>query len=890
MKSMKRISAVLLAMLLSMTVATSAFAAEPTAVPEAEEIEQAIEEPTAEPSSEPEASPSFAPEDIVKPQETINDPPIQEESAAPEAVVCDVEHIGDDSESKEISLPGKDETRAILDKIAAYELKTVTNPTFGTSYGEWTVLALARYGSIPDKFKQTYLGNLYSVTENKKGILDKKTYTEYSRVIVALSSLGMDARDVAGYDLVAPLADFDQVNWQGVNGPIWALIALDTLDYEVPQLPTGSGKTQTTREKLIGAILGKEITGGGWSIMGGGSRPEADITGMGIQALAPYYNKNTGVKSAVDRALAVLSTMQLSQGGFGSCESDAQVIVALNALDIPLNDPSFVKNGKTVLDDMMIYYIESEGSFCHTIGDGANPMATDQAMYALVSYYRSITGQNKLYDMSDARPKPPAPDEEKAEREAVIAGINTLPAVLGIKDKANVSALSVRLNKLSFFDGKAGYETKIRNAKEMIAAIEKRVEQLDNDIWNRLDPQNITQKDAGTVSELLAVYNEITAADREYLNHSQDLIDAQAIIDALNRKVIPKKVFENLNGFDKIYTYSGEANGFGYVISISGKKIMTPDDMDVSMTIGEADAGKIKSVMKDAYWMTLGKECALPAEVSLRANIGAKDGDYTLYRYIKTGNELQKLGNATVENGQLVFDTDKGGIYLLMPESAPKTLGKEKNIAAGTTIKKDVFKEIKGKDVNLKIEGEAEDGISYAMIFNGQDVKTPMDFDSTMTLKSAHETSIRQLAEAPFILHFNHSGALPGKMLVEVGGVKLSDGEYLLFYYNEAEQKAEVVQKVNVKDGSTKFFLEHCSDYFIAKRAKKASIAELNAPVVLTEQSPNEPDKAESRPYDTHSDTPQDDFPWAVVIIAVVAAGAVGAWFIVRAVKKGKKA
>ena len=40
-----------------------------------------------------------------------------------------------------------------------------------------------------------------------KGGLHEKKYTEYSRVIVALSAIGRDARDVAGYDLTKALGD-----------------------------------------------------------------------------------------------------------------------------------------------------------------------------------------------------------------------------------------------------------------------------------------------------------------------------------------------------------------------------------------------------------------------------------------------------------------------------------------------------------------------------------------------------------------------------------------------------------------------------------------------------------------------------------------------------------
>ncbi|MFR1158409.1 MAG: hypothetical protein ACLSD7_05070 [Coprococcus phoceensis] len=54
--------------------------------------------------------------------------------------------------------------------------------------------------------------------------------------------------------------------------------------------------------------------------------------------------------------------------------------------------------------------------------------------------------------------------------------------------------------------------------------------------------------------------------------------------------------------------------------------------------------------------------------------------------------------------------------------------------------------------------------------------------------------------------------------------VEKEDGEYLLLYYNPKEQKAEYVQKVEVKDGQTKFLIEKGGAYFIDKRASTKSL------------------------------------------------------------------
>jgi len=64
--------------------------------------------------------------------------------------------------------------------------------------------------------------------------LHERRYTDYSRVILGLTAAGYDPRAFAGYDLTLPLADFDKTIWQGINGPVFALIALDSGNYSNP--------------------------------------------------------------------------------------------------------------------------------------------------------------------------------------------------------------------------------------------------------------------------------------------------------------------------------------------------------------------------------------------------------------------------------------------------------------------------------------------------------------------------------------------------------------------------------------------------------------------------------------------------------------------------------
>ncbi len=300
---------------------------------------------------------------------------------------------------------------AITD-TAQYMYRTVKTPQVGSIGGEWTVIGLARSGyEVPEEYYQDYYATVEKYVEACKGVLHEKKYTEYSRLIVALSSIGMDARNVAGYDLTYALGDYDKTIWQGLNGPIWALIALDSRNYPMPQ--NKEAKTQATRQMYIDRILECQLDDGGWSLFGGTAAAtrgdnvsDPDITGMALQALAKYQDQEA-VKTATEEALACMSKKQNANGGFGSwgtdnSESCVQIIVALSELGISLDDPRFVKNGNTTLDNLMTFYLPGNG-FLHTAsGSGSNQMASEQAFYGLVAAQRAREGKNSLYRMSDA--------------------------------------------------------------------------------------------------------------------------------------------------------------------------------------------------------------------------------------------------------------------------------------------------------------------------------------------------------------------------------------------------------------------------------------------------------------------------------------------------------
>lgn len=284
-------------------------------------------------------------------------------------------------------------------------------PIVGSIGGEWLALGLARSGrSVPAGYYDNVVQYVKANVNANERLHNSKS-TDNSRVILALTAIGKDPTNVGGHNLLKGLDSMSYINKQGINGPVFALIALDSHNY-----PTFG---EVTRDVLIDRILSEQVKAdGGWALGGADEKAsDVDVTAMTIQALAPYYKTNAKVKTAVDKGLTWLSAHQQEDGGFASwgavnSESCAQVIVALAALGIdPLTDSRFIKNGITALDALCGYYTQDDTlgkGFAHVkqssggyVGGAYNQMATEQAYYALNAYYRFANSQNRLYDMTD---------------------------------------------------------------------------------------------------------------------------------------------------------------------------------------------------------------------------------------------------------------------------------------------------------------------------------------------------------------------------------------------------------------------------------------------------------------------------------------------------------
>lgn len=355
-----------------------------------------------------------------------------------------------------------------LRNVLEYVKSETSDPSLGSTYGEWAVLAEARGNVSASVWYDKYLSNMATTVVSMNGRLDNtKTqtkHTEYSRVILALTALGEDATKFTGsnstvYNLVEPLFEKNgstyRVSEQGNNGTAFALIALDSGNYY--DNATGT----TARNAWINSLLDAQISDGSWGIDADFPGSNVDMTAMVVQALAPYCSTNANVKDAVDKAVKWLSAEYQKTGDYGSSESAAQVIVALSALNIDAKiDSRFQHNGISVLSNFLSYADPNSKGFLHDKQPNStvNQMASEQAAYTLVAYDRHVNGSKRLYDMSDVTKR------ENADAQAVIDMINQI----GYVDESSYNAIAEArnaYNKLSAAD-----KEKVTNYNTLTAA------------------------------------------------------------------------------------------------------------------------------------------------------------------------------------------------------------------------------------------------------------------------------------------------------------------------------------------------------------------------------------------------------------------------------------
>lgn len=264
-----------------------------------------------------------------------------------------------------------------------------------SKYGdEWTLFTLARSGAdISNSDKEAYLASVRKVLDENEDS-PSLVPTEYAKLAITLGSMGIDPSTEENYNIIAKIYNDKRISDATSNAPIFALIALDSKTYVIPD------GAFWTREKLVDQILSYQKESGGFSL-NKSSGDGIDITAMALQALAPYYKNNTKVKTAVDKALNYLEKKLDATGSYGgnSC-TDAQVLTALSALGIDATkSDKFSKLNSNLVGNMAKY--KTDKGFGIGAGGDANDFANTQVSYSLNAYLRFVEVKPALYKFTD---------------------------------------------------------------------------------------------------------------------------------------------------------------------------------------------------------------------------------------------------------------------------------------------------------------------------------------------------------------------------------------------------------------------------------------------------------------------------------------------------------
>ena len=274
------------------------------------------------------------------------------------------------------------EVETSVSEILSYIDDNKISFTYGQEWWVWGLANTTR--EIPASY-------VTSVGEKVKELEGNFRIFDLEKIIIGLSAAGTDATSIEGHNLIDSLVTHSNLANPSINMNIYALLAVDSGQYETPE---------GFREQQVNEILAQELEQGGWSLFG--STPSPDITGMVLTALAPYRDQ-ADVQAAIDRAVAYLSAAQDETGGYNvssnggdASESVSQVIVGLASVGVDPTGEVFTKAGGNLVQHLLKFKNE-DGGFSHLQAGNSGDMPTQQALLALTAYQSFVNGGGSVY-------------------------------------------------------------------------------------------------------------------------------------------------------------------------------------------------------------------------------------------------------------------------------------------------------------------------------------------------------------------------------------------------------------------------------------------------------------------------------------------------------------
>lgn len=273
---------------------------------------------------------------------------------------------------------------------------------------DWAIFALGRNQEegCEKLYEDYYQGVLALLADPAAKLIP----SDYIRLSLSLTAIGIDPRNVEGNDLLEKIDQADREKYfQMSTGSLAYALAL------MERYPDSfSG---TLKEDTIQKILDAQQADGSFDYTVGGGYPDPDSTAQAMQGLMLLGDTYASeIQAAVDWLKAQMNEDgAILNWGAANPSSTAQALIAFAQKgEVPANDQE-----KTLYDGIMTFALDN-GSFLDTNWQTGeleyNEYATGQCFQALVAYSRMVNGQSALFDLSDAAVAPrPKPEDEKPE-------------------------------------------------------------------------------------------------------------------------------------------------------------------------------------------------------------------------------------------------------------------------------------------------------------------------------------------------------------------------------------------------------------------------------------------------------------------------------------------
>lgn len=340
--------------------------------------------------------------------------------------------------------PDSDKTASLLANAKAQQevlADTIFKKVFGdgqTVYGIETPDALyVAFSLLRADYKSDYFDKMYANVESQlKSLADTGSVTvegeakdeaviagkypelTYAKIVLFVTAMGKDARNVGGYNLIEKMAQKStyEASSEAYMLDSTMLLALDSGNYFPP-----AGDDYITKDDLVNNIAAKMDD----SIAQALQWSSVDSVAMALQPLYKYATDDilpedassdrTAVQEAYAKGIHFLESTQNADGswsGYGTETNNvwtlAQIMTAMGQLRInPCSETDgtdFIKNGMTVLDDAAVF-VDVENK---KVDDDLMSYQPEQLLRGLTAVIRAMEGRDSLYDVrySGVTPEP----------------------------------------------------------------------------------------------------------------------------------------------------------------------------------------------------------------------------------------------------------------------------------------------------------------------------------------------------------------------------------------------------------------------------------------------------------------------------------------------------